>query len=94
MASFGDPIHSEEAGTSSIDAKRNIKLVSGASSGVKDPIVRSAVMHEFEAEAPRLAPGVHIQTNQFPIPEEWNNPEVSVDVFLCSFLYVTVLYLQ
>lgn len=85
MASFGDPIHSKEAGSTWIDAKtwtkqRNIKLVSRASSGIEDPIVRSAVMHEFEAEAPRHAPGAYVQAIQFPIPDEWNDPEVSAEV--------------
>lgn len=82
---MGDPVNSDKAGTTLVDAeswtqRRNLKPVSGAGSGIEDPVVRSAVMLEFEAEAPRHAPGAYVRAVQFPIPDEWNDLEVRAEV--------------
>lgn len=43
-----------------------------------EPVIQSAVMLRFGAEAPPLvAAGKCGRTAQFPIPDDWNDPEVS-----------------
>ena len=45
----------------------------------EDPVIQSAVMLRFGAEVPSLvAAGKCGRTVQFPIPDDWNDPEVCV----------------
>lgn len=55
-------------------------MVIGGQEGEKeDPVVQSAVMLRFGAELPFLvAAGKCNRTVQFPIPDDWNDPEVRV----------------
>lgn len=44
----------------------------------EEPVIQSAVMLRFGAEVPSLAAaGKCGRTAQFPIPDDWNDPEVS-----------------
>lgn len=42
-----------------------------------DPLLRSAVMLSFGAETPGHASSAGGRTVQFPIPNDWNDPEVT-----------------
>lgn len=51
----------------------------------EEPVVQSAVMLRCGAEVPAFyAQGKCVGSVQFPIPNDWNDPEVCMCVFVCA----------
>lgn len=60
--------------------ERSASPVDRGRGGDENPVIRSAVMLEFGAHMPGHAASACGKTVQFPIPDEWDNPEVRMRI--------------
>ena len=73
-----------ESGYSDTQSTTNVTTIVSSSGGDEEkkdeePVIQSAVMLRFGAEVPSsVAAGKCGRTAQFPIPHDWNDPEVRV----------------